>query len=626
MSTPADPVDVLAHTLPVLGVGASLSFGVEPDPVALARSEGGPDFIEYAGAVDPAPVRRAVDTLRELGVPVLYHPSCLNLCGPWKNPEPWLAAVDDHVRAVGSAWLAQDVSVCFVGDTPGYSIQLGYFIPPERTEAGLAEAVARVAEVRSRVGAPLLLEPAPASFRWGAIPMLQWLDRLCAATGCGMLLDAGHVLSHMVLEGGTSEAEPFAGVDLRRVFEVHVAGGILHATPAGVRYQDAHELPIQPEVWGVFVQLLRACPNLKAVCVECEGAAAHTVLPVLERVRQAVAIHAGSDGLRRHVRTSASPAVSSPPPPVPASLAAPQPAGGPTAYPGLVRLLFDGELRARLDHDRAGVAAELDVPLELLAGVDLPGLALDADGRCRYLMSALCRAFPLSSALVGSRPGGAARLSAFLMSPSLFGPLRDRTAAFGQHLERVATLAPDPEKRVQQAILATIAYERALAGNAATVREVVEAGGAVPAPRAPSRSDRRHGELTLPPHTIVVELPQPVAALQAALDGLTAADAWQRLERGAVEAARVRAVLRSEPSPVTVLARAHAVGHVLERGASGGAAPLVDVSQRTVELRGRKGRWLQSLVGERLVALPPAHVRLATQLVEAGVLGVTLRP
>jgi hypothetical protein len=73
---------------------------------------------------------------------------------------------------------------------------------------------------------------------------------------------------------------------------------------------------------------------------------------------------------------------------------------------------------------------------------------------------------------------------------------------------------------------------------------------------------------------------------------------------------------------VTILARAHVTGRVIERGGAGGVAPLVDVSQRTVELRGRKGRWLQSLMGERASALPPAHKRLADQLVEAGVLTV----
>jgi hypothetical protein len=61
---------------------------------------------------------------------------------------------------------------------------------------------------------------------------------------------------------------------------------------------------------------------------------------------------------------------------------------------------------------------------------------------------------------------------------------------------------------------------------------------------------------------------------------------------------------------------------VIERGGAGGVSPLVDVSQRTVELRGRKGRWLQSIMGERLADLPPTQKGLAGQLLEAGVLDV----
>jgi len=295
---------------------------------------------------------------------------------------------------------------------------------------------------------------------------------------------------------------------------------------------------------------------------------------------------------------------------------------GKTHFPGLIRLLFDAHARSRLSDDAEALAMELDVPPSFLADVDGEGLSLDADGRGKYLMSALCRAFPLSSALLGAPPGGTERLAAFLLSPDLFGTLGVRTAGFGRHLQRLASFEPDSDKRVQQAVLAVLDYERALAANAASVREAAAAGVSVPAPHVPDRATRRRGRLKLPAFTIVGELPQPMAALQAAMGGLSASDAWLRLEQGAVEWARIRAVIRSSPSPVTILARAHVTGLFVERGGAGGVAPLVDVSQRTVELRGRKGRWLQSLMGERVSDLPPAHKRLAEQLVEAGVLTV----
>lgn len=289
--------DVLA-SLPVLGVGASLSFGVEPDPVALAQLPGGPSFIEYAGPVDHRPFMDAVGRLSRSGVPALYHPSCLNLCGPDANPPHWLEAVDAHVRAVDSAWLAQDVATCFVGSTPGYSIQLGYFVPPMLTRAGLEEAVQRVSEVRAAVSRPLLLEPPPVTFLLGEMDVFAWLGELAERTGSGILLDAGHVVSHQLVRGRPLDAG-LEALDLARVVEVHVAGGVIEEHEGRRYYVDAHDLPPLPEAWQVFNLLLDRCENLRAVCIECEGAVAGSVLPMLKRTRERVSRGAANEALRQ---------------------------------------------------------------------------------------------------------------------------------------------------------------------------------------------------------------------------------------------------------------------------------------------------------------------------------------
>lgn len=282
--------------LPVLGVGASLSFGAQPDPAELARMRGGPAFIEYAGAVQTEALEPGLSRLRAQRVPLLYHPSCLNLCGPWPNPPGWVAAVDRHCREVGSAWLAQDVAVCFASETPGYSIQLGYFVPPLLTRASLDEAIARVGEVRAGVATPLLLEPAPVTFRLGPMSIFEWLGTLAQETGCGLLLDAGHVVSHQ-MAAGRGLLEGLDQLDLSRVIEMHVAGGVIHDRDGRRFYQDAHDLPVLPETWQVFDALLARCPELRAVCVECEGSLAGAILPVLEQVRVQVADRAANPAL-----------------------------------------------------------------------------------------------------------------------------------------------------------------------------------------------------------------------------------------------------------------------------------------------------------------------------------------
>ena len=287
--------------LPVLGVGASLSFGMAPDPVALARMPGGPSFIEYAGGVPHALVMDPVRQLQRGGTPVLYHPSCLNLCGPDPNPPHWLAGVAAHVAAVQSAWLAQDVATCFVGPEPGYSIGLGYFVPPILNAAGLDQAVARVLEVVAAVPAPLLLEPAPVTYALGDQSIFDWIGALAERTHCGLLLDAGHLVAHQ-LAAGRGLLDGLDALPWHRVIEVHVAGGVLTPTPSGPRYLDAHDLPILPETWTMARALFQRAPNLRAVCVECEGAAAAAILPVLRRTRERVATGAANPALREKAR------------------------------------------------------------------------------------------------------------------------------------------------------------------------------------------------------------------------------------------------------------------------------------------------------------------------------------
>lgn len=284
--------------LPILGVGLSLSFGMQPDPVELAAMPRGPSFIEYAGVVQKSWVEGPVTQLEALGIPVLYHPSCLNLCGPFANPPHWLAAVDAHVQGVKSPWLAQDVAICFARAEGGYSIELGYFIPPILSRTSLEQAILRVMEVRRAVQAPLLLEPAPVTFQLGDMSIFEWLGELAERTDCGLLLDAGHVVSHQ-LSSGRGLLDGLDALDLNRVIEVHIAGGYIEDNRY---YIDAHELPILPETWTVFDHLLSKCSNLKAICVECEGASAQRIMPALMAVRQRVIMGGANAALRQRVR------------------------------------------------------------------------------------------------------------------------------------------------------------------------------------------------------------------------------------------------------------------------------------------------------------------------------------
>ena len=295
------------------------------------------------------------------------------------------------------------------------------------------------------------------------------------------------------------------------------------------------------------------------------------------------------------------------------------------AWDLLLRLLFDADLRRAFEADREAVIASAglgEADAARFRAVDLEGLRRDAEARQRYLMSALCRPYALSAAAVGASPGGAAKLSAFLASPALFGPLGARTAAFGEHLMGLVRDLDAPDEAVGL-LSALLGLERALVDNASALREAAGQGRAPGPPRPPSPKDLRKGRLTLPPYLLVAELPVPLEQVVAALDGVGPEDAWHRVVSGGLRFDRFVTVARADAQPVTLLCRGYVAGQSVERAGGGGVAPLVDVRHSRAELSGRIGPLLSQLrEGPRLDELAPARQDLARKLAEAGLIAV----
>ncbi len=286
--------------LPTLGVGASLSLSSKPDPVSLVRAKGGPSFVEYSGLVDVDEVIDEVEKIRAAGAPVLFHPSYINFCGSYSNSDAWLEATSKHIESVGSSWFAQDVAYCFWEEGPGYSTQLGYFIPLIFNQRSLELAVERVKEVQTKVSVPVAIEPPPVAFIIGAMPLFSFFGSLANQTDCAILLDMGHLVSYE-MASGRSVLEAIDELPVERVIEVHIAGGRLKEGnkdgEAGPIYVDAHECEIVEQTWQMLEDMLPRLPNVKAVCYECEGVNENSVLATLKRIRKIVREKSSSEAL-----------------------------------------------------------------------------------------------------------------------------------------------------------------------------------------------------------------------------------------------------------------------------------------------------------------------------------------
>jgi uncharacterized protein len=285
---------IYLEELPTLGVGASLSLSSDPDPVSLVKAKGGPSFVEYSGIVDVDVVIDEVEKIRAAGAPVLFHPSYINFCGSYPNSNAWLAATSKHIEAVASPWFAQDCAYCFWEEGPGYSTQLGYFIPPLFNQKSLELAVERVKEVQAKVPVTVAIEPPPVAFIAGAMPLFSFFGSLAKQTDTAILLDMGHLVSYE-MASGRNVLDAIDELPVERVIEVHIAGGRLKDGESGPIYVDAHECAIADETWQMFEEMLPRLPNVKAVCYECEGVNESTVLSTLKRIRKIVRDKSVSD-------------------------------------------------------------------------------------------------------------------------------------------------------------------------------------------------------------------------------------------------------------------------------------------------------------------------------------------
>lgn len=288
----------------------------------------------------------------------------------------------------------------------------------------------------------------------------------------------------------------------------------------------------------------------------------------------------------------------------------------------LLRLLFDAEVREAFFEDRPRVLAAHGLDAEDVAvftALDREGLELDASMRRTCLMSALCRAYPLSAAALGCQRDGARSLASFLASAALFADLGKRSAAFGDHLRRllefdVFHLPP----QVSGLVSAFLSYERALVDDAAKVRAELLERGVVEVPVRPARDGLLLRRVSLPPFLVLAELPVPPGVLKGALDQVGPEDAWLRIEAGRLSPERLLTVARADPMPVTVVARGWAHEGGLARA---GVSPLVEVSHTAAALPGRRSALLGALDGTVALGMLPEPLRgIATRLAEAALL------
>ncbi|HEY0782749.1 MAG TPA: DUF692 domain-containing protein [Thermoanaerobaculia bacterium] len=286
----APQVDRLA-SLPRLGAGLSYQGTLHDFVLAEAASF---DFLEiipdtfwvdrgqsaaerYAERVDAAPFLAEVRSR----MPLVCHSVGLSIGSAEQFDTGHVRQIEAWQERYAFPWHSDHLSFNRLEHPTGHTIDVGFTMPVPYDEAVLAMLAERVEHVQSQVPVPFLLENNVYYFQIPDQEMSEpeFLNRLAARTGCGLLLDLHNVYVNS-RNHGFAPWEFLGGLDLTRVVEIHLGGGL---TMDGI-YLDAHSGPAPDEVWKLLAEVLPEAPNVRGVVFEMFGNYFPTVGP--DRLRE----------------------------------------------------------------------------------------------------------------------------------------------------------------------------------------------------------------------------------------------------------------------------------------------------------------------------------------------------
>jgi len=219
------------------------------------------DFVEVISEnfmVEGGRPRRILREVRER-YPVALHGVSMSLGSADGLDGAYLA----RLRA-----LVDEVDPLFVSDHLSWSRIEGFnshdLLPLPYTNAALDLVCANLDRAQDAMGRAMLIENPSTYIDFAPADMTEWefLDRLCARTGCGLLLDVNNVF----VSASNHGFDPLAyldGIPHVRVRQIHLAG---HSQGSELLI-DTHDQPVPAPVWELYAHVL---PRLGSVATMIE--------------------------------------------------------------------------------------------------------------------------------------------------------------------------------------------------------------------------------------------------------------------------------------------------------------------------------------------------------------------
>lgn len=262
---------------PFAGYGLGLR---KPHYAEFLEHRIGVDFVEVISEnfmVDGGRPRQILRDVRAL-YPVALHGVSMSL-GSADGLDP---AYLRRLRA-----LVDEIEPLFVSDHLSWSRVEGFnahdLLPLPYTQEALDAVSANIDRAQTLLGRAILIENPSSYLVFADADMSEWdfLDALCARTGCGLLLDVNNVFVSATNHG----FDPIAfldGIPAECVRQIHLAG---HSQGRGLLI-DTHDAPVCADVWNLYAYIL---PRLGPVATMIERDDAipplHELLAELGRAR-----------------------------------------------------------------------------------------------------------------------------------------------------------------------------------------------------------------------------------------------------------------------------------------------------------------------------------------------------
>lgn len=200
--------------------------------------------------------------------PVIVHGLGLSLGSASGWNADYLSMLDQYAEQQHFFWHSEHLGFTLVKNQDGSEDHAGLLLPMPFTADALDLLCPRIQHLCARYSAPFLIENTTYylpnfSSDAQAWDEIDFLNQLLTRTDCGLLLDLYNFYCN-ALNFGFDPYLALSRLQLDRVIEIHVAGGVTHEG----FLLDVHSSEVPEAVWELLERLLPRLPNLCAITYE----------------------------------------------------------------------------------------------------------------------------------------------------------------------------------------------------------------------------------------------------------------------------------------------------------------------------------------------------------------------